>query len=251
MIRPLSLACAGLLALSACTASGPKPLPSATPSPTPSRSASVLGETAKKQWEGSKILRLQLFEDRDFVPDPSMGEAWVDLRGAKPSLRVEITEKEGKVIYLLTAGRDPLVRGPGEEKWIEVGPKAQAANDFKEFAPLTALFSDPLTALGFLDKSLAKQQYLQLGTEKIDGTPVTRWKLILPNASRPKDDPNNPSAGLTSMTSGLELWVDARGFPVRILQNRKDLTFQGLLVRPSTDTTKFTRPSAGDILTIP
>jgi hypothetical protein len=239
------------VALSACTAGGPKPLPSVTPSPTPSRGAKVLVDLAKKELADSDIVHIQALDDSKFIPTPALGEAWVDYRGKEPAVRFEVTNKGEEIAVLKSSGKSALVRSSAAKDWIEAGPKMQATSDFKGLLQVANFYPDPLTGWGFSDKRLAAASFLKIGTEKIGSTAVTHWKLVLPKGDFPKEDPEVFAQGLTDMSSSLELWVDSTGFPVRIMQKLKDFTYMGILVERSKDSAKLTRPKSEDILATP
>ncbi len=252
MLRPTFIfGTAVALVLSACSAAGPKPLPSAAPTPTPSRSVATLVDLAQKQVESADIVYLQLFEDSKYTPNPELGQAWVDYRGKEPAARFQAVDKGKDVTVLVASGKSPLLKVEGDKNWVEVGPKTREDASFKELTSLVNFFIDPLARLGFTDKTVSSSSFVKVSEEKIGSTPVTHWKLSLPAGERKKEDPDALGQGLTDMSSALEIWVDASGFPVRILQGRKDFTYEGVYLKTSKDSSKFTRPKSEDILPTP
>jgi hypothetical protein len=247
VIFPIAILSA--LAVAGCGDAAPSAVPRPTTSATPTQSAATLLARTQKALVAAKVVQVALVDGPGYKASPALGQGLVDFQTSTPSIRLAITDKAETVTVLSQPKQKLLVNVEGQKTWAAIGPKTAKEKGMANIQEFLMLFSQPISSIGMTSKALGANSFRQVGTEVIAGQQTTRWQADVPPAQAVGPDEN--LVGLNTMSLSVSLWVDADGFPRRLVQNRKDLAYLGLALNPTEAAANFTRPAAALILATP
>jgi hypothetical protein len=232
-----------VVALAACSG---KSTPAAAPTQTVDRVATAAAAALKT----AGVVSVVALDGSVPKASPDQGQGWVDFAQTPAPVSFTVATTPGKLASVLSLPTKPLYfKGPGEQKYASIGPKAAKQAQIAQLAPVVDLFGKPLDSLGVSTQLKSAKGFEKVADETLPSGAATHWKAVaLPSTVKPVA--GNPT-GVTSLTESVDVWLNASGFPVRVIQYRNDKTYLGLELSKSTAGTHFVVPPANQVTVLP
>jgi hypothetical protein len=185
------------------------------------------------------VVSIVSLKGTDPQPVPQLAQAWVDFSKSPAAISYQVAESAGKVTTIISLPGAPLyVKLPDRAKWSAIGPKAVKGAGIAGLTTLMELFTNPLGAIGVSPELRSEKGFEKVGLETLPAGVATHWRAV----------PLPASAGVTQ---SVDVWLDDQGFPVRLIQRRKDGTYTGIDLAATTAGTHFVPPPTSQIVAVP